>query len=234
METDVDHTTLKENIAHVWSDSAPTYDAQYTHGIHHVAEKTAWQTALARLVGSKQPHAKRIYEIVDVGTGTGVMAFLLAELGHMVIGIDIAPGMVAEAQHKAEETRSSVIFHLGDAETLPLVDNSVDVLISRHVFWTLPQPRAALKEWQRVVRDNGEIVIIDGLWGTPPSWQQRIKQRVGRVLDRVTERSMHVKEASYTPAMLAALPIGGFQTYDQITALCVEMGLTDVEYHSMP
>jgi ubiquinone/menaquinone biosynthesis C-methylase UbiE len=57
-----------------------------------------------------------------------------------------------------------VRFDVGDAERLPHPDASFDLVIERHVIWTLPAPDAALREWARVLRPGGRVLLIEGDW----------------------------------------------------------------------
>src|SRR5216684_1950914 len=70
--------------------------------------------------------------------------------------------MLAAARRKATAQRLSVHFEEGDAEQLPFPPGSFDLVISRHVLWTLPHPEAAVDEWIRVLRPGGRLAIIDG------------------------------------------------------------------------
>lgn len=55
-------------------------------------------------------------------------------------------------------------FRAADAEQLPLPDASFDLVIERHVIWTLPNPSGALLEWARVLRPAGRLVLVEGDW----------------------------------------------------------------------
>ena len=76
--------------------------------------------------------------VLDLGSGGGFDCFLAAravgEKGH-VIGIDMTPEMVSKARQNALRARvGNVEFHLGEIESLPVADNSVDVIISNCVI----------------------------------------------------------------------------------------------------
>src|SRR5206468_6300757 len=68
----------------------------------------------------------------------------------------------ARARDKAAAQGLAVRFEPADAEHLPYPDGSFDLVISRHVLWTLPHPEEALDEWLRVLRPGGRLAIIDG------------------------------------------------------------------------
>ena len=70
--------------------------------------------------------------------------------------------MLAAARRKAAAQHLSVRFEEGDAEQLAFPPGSFDLVISRHVLWTLPHPEAAIDEWMRVLRPGGRLAVIDG------------------------------------------------------------------------
>jgi SAM-dependent methyltransferase len=69
--------------------------------------------------------------------------------------------MLREAREKAAETGVAIRFEEGDAENLPFAVSSFDLVVSRHVLWTLPHPQAAVAGWVRVLRPGGRLVVID-------------------------------------------------------------------------
>ncbi|MGH3564453.1 MAG: class I SAM-dependent methyltransferase [Pseudonocardia sp.] len=175
-----------EQIAARWSAHAERYHrwGDLTHG--HPAYRNAWIDALAGLVGHPGRDGSPPLRIADIGTGTAEIALLLAGMGHDVTGYDIAPGMLAVAQAKADAARVpsagvTVRFEHGDAYDLPLADAAVDVVINRMVFWTLHDPGAALREWRRVLAPGGRIVVIDALHFATPT---TVRERAHRVRER--------------------------------------------------
>lgn len=116
------------------------------------------------------PHIKDTKQrILDLGTGTGFLAFLLAQQGYSVIGIDLTEDMIAVAKEQAVELADSlagtVDFHCMDAMQLNFPDASFDVIIARNVTWTLPDVESAYKEWYRVLAPKGVLINIDGDYG---------------------------------------------------------------------
>jgi SAM-dependent methyltransferase len=92
---------------------------------------------------------------------------LIAELGHRVTGVDLSEGMLAKAREKAAQLGAGIVpprFEMGDAIDPPGTPASVDVVISRHVLWTLHDPVRAIQNWRRLLRPGGRILAIDGLW----------------------------------------------------------------------
>ena len=103
----------------------------------------------------------RSLDILDVGTGTGFFAILLAEKGHRVEGIDLTPAMLEEARILAKQRNLDITFREMDAQNLLYPDAVFDVVISRNLTWTLPDPQRAYAEWFRVLKPGGVLLNFD-------------------------------------------------------------------------
>ena len=103
----------------------------------------------------------RSLDILDVGTGTGFFAILLAEKGHRVEGIDLTPAMLEEARRLAKQRNLDITFREMDAQNLAYPDGTFDVVISRNLTWTLPDPERAYASWFRVLKPGGVLLNFD-------------------------------------------------------------------------
>ena len=148
---------VKQQVAAHWDRRASHFDEDFGHSIGSPAERAAWDRILDLVIPAGGP-----LDALDAGCGTGFLSLELAARGHRVSGIDFAPAMLAEARRKAAAQRLSVRFEEGDAEQLRFAPGSFDLVISRHVLWTLPHPEAAIDEWLRVLRPGGRLAIVDG------------------------------------------------------------------------
>src|SRR6185295_729013 len=86
---------LKRSLAQYWNERSAGFER--AQGIAVERQRAAWLAFLDEALGN--PPQK----ILDVGTGTGFLALLAAELGHEVKGLDLSPGMVERAQELAGE-----------------------------------------------------------------------------------------------------------------------------------
>ena len=148
---------VKRQISAHWDRRAAHFDADFGHSIRTSAERAAWD----RIFDLVLPRGTAL-DALDAGCGTGFLVFELAARGHRVVGVDFAPAMIAEARRKAANRGGSVRLEHGDVERLPYPPGSFDLVISRHVLWTLPHPEAAIDEWIRVLRTGGRLVVVDG------------------------------------------------------------------------
>ena len=103
----------------------------------------------------------RSLDILDVGTGTGFFAVLLAQQGHRVEGIDLTPAMLEEARTLAKQRNLDITFREMDAQNLAYPDDTFDVVISRNLTWTLPDPERAYASWFRVLKPGGVLLNFD-------------------------------------------------------------------------
>ncbi|WP_042662029.1 class I SAM-dependent methyltransferase [Haloferax sp. ATB1] len=149
---------VKKSVQAYWDDRAETYDDDSHHALHSEEQRAAWLSVLRSWTGESTQR------ILDVGCGTGVISLLLAELGHEVTGVDYSAGMLEQAREKRRERDRSIEFRMGDAESLNASDDAYDSVTARHLIWTLPTPPQAIREWRRVVRPGGRIVLIEGHW----------------------------------------------------------------------
>lgn len=99
---------------------------------------------------------------LDVGTGAGFYAFLLADLGFNVTAVDYCNNMIENAKNNSKELGyCNINFMQMDAQDLKFGDNSFDFIISRNVTWTLPDAKKAYEEWCRVLSPGGRIMNFD-------------------------------------------------------------------------
>jgi len=93
---------------------------------------------------------------IDIGTGTGNYAIKLHKLGFLtVIGADISHRMLLECKKKEKR----LLLICCDAETLPFRDGIFDVATMNSILHHLPNPRSAIGEVNRVLKDNGIFLI---------------------------------------------------------------------------
>ncbi len=109
--------------------------------------------------------------ILDLGTGTGVVARALARRGAKAAGIDIAAGQIAEAKRLAVEEGLDVDFRVAPAEAPPFPDQSFDAVTANQCFWYFDKV-PTLAALRRILVPAGRLVTSHF------NWQPRIDRIV--------------------------------------------------------
>ncbi|MGW1004548.1 class I SAM-dependent methyltransferase [Streptomyces sp. NPDC002520] len=141
-----------------WDAEAEGFDDEPDHGLRAPEVRAAW----ARRLRSWLPGHPA--DVLDLGCGTGSLSLLAAEQGHRVTGVDRSPAMVERARAKLAG-RDAVMLY-GDAAAPPVEEGRYDVVLVRHVLWTLPDPARVLRHWRTLLRPEGRFLLVEGVWGT--------------------------------------------------------------------
>jgi ubiquinone/menaquinone biosynthesis C-methylase UbiE len=149
-----DMEKIKKTIKKYWNWRSESFLTDRT-----VTISKQWEIILKELVSGSPGRLA-----LDIGTGRGHFAVYLARLGFFVTGIDLSENMISYARQNAACHNLGIDFQTGDAEELEFEDNTFDVVVSRNLLWTLPSPDKALKEWRRVLKPGGTLVMSDGFW----------------------------------------------------------------------
>jgi SAM-dependent methyltransferase len=98
--------------------------------------------------------------VLDVGTGTGVVAITAARAGALVTALDLTPELLEQARENAQISQhKEIIWTEGDAEQLPYPDASFDVVLSQFGHMFAPRPEVAIAEMRRVLKPGGRIAF---------------------------------------------------------------------------
>ena len=148
-------SAIEQRVRHYWTLRSHDFGAVRKNELDNDMGRR-WLRELETLL----PRRKGL-RILDVGTGTGFFAILLSQTGHQVEGIDLTPAMLSEAQEVAAQRGLSIVFREMDAQALDYPDESFDVVLSRNLTWTLPEPEKAYREWFRVLKPGGWLLNFD-------------------------------------------------------------------------
>jgi demethylmenaquinone methyltransferase / 2-methoxy-6-polyprenyl-1,4-benzoquinol methylase len=117
--------------------------------------------------------------ILDVATGTGMVAFALAARGAEVIGLDQSEAMLGAAHDRLErspELAGRLSFVLGEAEALPFADDEFDALSFTYLLRYVDDQTATMRELARVVTPGGRIGMVE--FGVPSDRRLRALWRI--------------------------------------------------------
>lgn len=120
---------------------------------------------MERMMGLARGRA-RVFErapkgrMLEVGAGTG-KNFAYYPESSVVVATDVSPGMLGRAAEKARERPIAERLVVTDAEDLAFKDGAFDRVVATFVFCSVPDPLRGLKEVRRVLRDGGEVVLLE-------------------------------------------------------------------------
>jgi SAM-dependent methyltransferase len=102
-------------------------------------------------------------KILDLGTGTGVLARAFAKRGAVVTGVDIAANQIAAAKSLAKQQRLNVAFQVCPAEVVDLPDASFDV-IAAGLSWLYFDVSVMIPKVLRLLTADGCLVLTNLIW----------------------------------------------------------------------
>jgi SAM-dependent methyltransferase len=175
----VDVDLLRSEIEKTYTEvsSEPAKDFIFPTGRTWAEDLGYPQPELARVpdatvesfAGVANPHSLgRIDEgatVLDLGCGAGTDLLIAAQMagaGGRAIGVDMTPSMLARARASAAEMRlANVELHESLIESLPVDDESIDIVISNGVIDLVPDKDLVFAEIDRVLRPGGRLQIAD-------------------------------------------------------------------------
>lgn len=135
---------FKNRQRQMWSSFAPT--AMFTPPV---------AAHLVRFAGIAEGE-----RVLDVGTGTGVVAITAARCGAKVTGLDLTPELLDIARQNARIAgHEDIVWTEGDAEQLPYADASFDVVLSQFGHMFAPRPEVTIAQMRRVLKPGGRIAF---------------------------------------------------------------------------
>ena len=202
-----DDGTVQSSITGFWDTIAAFYEDDPSNvPSQDSLEYRAWARAIARMLPMFPS------DVVDIGTGTGFVALVAGQLGHRVVGVDLSVAMLSQARTRAARRGISVEFKIGDAVEPPVNESSADVIICRHLLWTLRQPDIALANWHRILRPGGRVIVIDGFWFS----------------ETRPEEEFDLFKMHYSRRIRDSLPAMKWERVELVTELLRQAGFTEI------
>ncbi|HEY9203306.1 MAG TPA: bifunctional demethylmenaquinone methyltransferase/2-methoxy-6-polyprenyl-1,4-benzoquinol methylase UbiE [Sulfurimonas sp.] len=211
----------QEKIVSMFDNIAPTYDT--ANRVMSMGVDKSWRRKacdLAYRFYSKES----IDKIVDVACGTGDMMDFWKKRSEVngialgeIVGVDPSNGMVNVAREKFPKFN----YHIAKATEIPLDDMSADILSITYGIRNVVEREAALKEFNRVLKDGGLVVILEFMKNENPSLLGKIRDfYMNKILPKVGGFISNNLEAyEYLPNS-----IGDFSTVENMQNELVEAG----------
>lgn len=149
---------LNKSLSSSYDKQAPRYDTQRSISVNGRFFFDVAYRAIDEMLGQTTERTVHL----DLPVGTGRFFLFLLERGrrHRMLGIDLSTGMLQVCQEEQRERTGEIRLAMGDAFSLPLPDDSVDIITSLRFFHLLPKRfwPAALAEMRRVIRPGGFVI----------------------------------------------------------------------------
>lgn len=157
--------TLQKNIDQEYNAAAEHYEREIGHGISE-AENSAWVADLAPAFVGQSADSSAELSALDIGSGTGVFSRFLANQGYAVTGVEPASEMIKIAERTGNEALNQRIrYQQGTADQLDqFPDATFDLITARQSACYFTQPIEVFRECHRLLKPQGRIVIIEGIW----------------------------------------------------------------------
>lgn len=152
----------EENIAY-WTNRTPGYAGVNREELA-TKQRQVWGDLLSQRIRARFSRRPEEIRVLDVGTGPGFFAVILAERGYAVTAVDYTASMLEAARENAGTLAERIAFRQMNAEELAFPEGSFDVLVSRNLTWNLPRPETAYRQWSRVLRPGGLLLNFDANW----------------------------------------------------------------------
>ncbi|MGQ0680008.1 MAG: class I SAM-dependent methyltransferase [Actinomycetota bacterium] len=213
-----DFSSIQDRITAYWSRHAGSYHDYQTDEARRGPARAAWATALSQVLPT--PPAR----VLDLGTGTGYIAILLAELGYRVTGVDLSEPMLELGRTHANGLANPPQLLVGDAVAPDFPSGSFDLLTARYLLWTLREPARALGNWLGLLKPGGMLVVIDSTWFPDGIHSAKIQEPDGKEQD--------FREL-YDRRVVAALPFAEARSEEGMVQIIQQAGFTGVETTSL-
>ncbi len=213
-----DNFTLRDEIREYWSQRAEGFDIQPGHGISDGAEKQAWLRMLQNQLGAANGR-----NTLDLACGTGEISHLLHDFGLNVTGLDWSDAMLDIARNKAGHRKSGIRFLTGDAENTHEPAASYDIIVTRHLVWTLVDPSAAFSHWYSLLKENGTLLIVDGDFVNKTRLQKLLKWLAGNNGNRQSKNMRDTHQS-----ILSRVYFRNGAKAEQVTDMLHRVGFQDV------
>ncbi len=153
----------EENITY-WTRRTPGYSSVNQEELS-TQQRGVWSELLSERIQARYPGCRpEDIRVLDVGTGPGFFAIILAEMGYRITAVDYTVSMLEAARRNAGTLGRRISFRQMNAEALDFPDGTFDVVVSRNLTWNLPHPENAYSQWNRVLKPGGLLLNFDANW----------------------------------------------------------------------
>ena len=195
----------KEQVAQMFDNISENYD-----GLNRVISlgiDIKWRKKVVKIVGQNNPK-----QILDIATGTGDLAIMMAALKpDRIVGLDISEGMLEVGKQKIikDNLSDKIEMIVGDSEEMPFADNTFDAITVSFGVRNFANLNKGIKEISRVLKPTGVLVILETSNPTSFPFKQGYKLYTNLFLPIVGKMFSKDKDAySYLSESANSFPFG--------------------------
>jgi demethylmenaquinone methyltransferase/2-methoxy-6-polyprenyl-1,4-benzoquinol methylase len=147
----------KEQVVQMFDNISENYDG--LNRIISLGIDVKWRKKVVEIVGKKNPK-----QILDIATGTGDLALMMASLNpDKIVGLDISSGMLEVGKRKIEKAKLSdkIEMIVGDSEEMPFNEDTFDAITVSFGVRNFANLDKGIKEIARVLKPTGVLVILE-------------------------------------------------------------------------
>jgi ubiquinone/menaquinone biosynthesis C-methylase UbiE len=148
------------------------------------------------------------HNVLDIGTGTGIIPFSICMKVSSVIATDISPEMIRNANQKQKKLNiQNIDFQVQDSYNITFPDKTFDIVIASNLLHILYEPDKPINEVKRVMKDNGLFIaptlcvgentksrIVAGIVGTLSGFRVVNKWSINEFKTMLTKNGFIIKK----------------------------------------
>ena len=197
--------TRKEQVTKMFDNISKNYD--FMNRLMTFGIDVKWRKKVVKIVAENNAQ-----EILDIATGTGDFAIMLADLQpKRIVGLDISQGMLEVGKRKVKEKKLTHLIEmiLGDSENLPFDDDSFDAVTVGFGVRNFENLDKGLQEINRVLRPGGVFVVLETSQPVNFPFRQLYKLHTKYIIPLMGKVfSKDDKAYEYLPESAQAFPYG--------------------------
>ena len=190
-------------------------EVQNAYRERYRAIRPGWRSSGDQLESMVRSHVTADSRILDLGCGRGGVTELVWRDVRLAAGLD--PDAASLAQHRAH----GMPVVKGVGESLPFLDQSLDLIVSVWVLEHLKQPALTLREVRRVLRPGGHFVFLTPNLRNPLMVMNRIGRALPALQRRIVPRFYGRQEADTFPVQYQANTVGAIRRHSRAAGLDV-------------
>lgn len=211
----------KQQVEQMFDNISDGYDS--LNRVISLGSDMKWKKKIVRLIEKKSPS-----KILDVATGTGDLAIMLAATNASeIIGVDISEGMLRVGRKKIENKQLThkITLTQADSENLPFGDNYFDVITVAYGIRNFESLKKGLSEMHRVLKPGGTFVILETSVPTKFPFKQGYRFYCSVILPTIGKLFSKDKKAyGYLSESASNFPFG-----EELNNILRKIGFIEVE-----